>query len=201
MKAPADTVRFVAFDTEMTGLGDRDRLVSISGIRIDHGRLNLKDSYYEILNPEHGMERQAILVHHIVPDETTGRPRAVDALPGFLDFIGRDILVGHNAAYDRDFINREMLRHFGVPLLSPVVDILLLSRSESYLMQKYGRGRGYDDHSLNALAERFGLDQEDRHTAFGDAITTGLIFLGLLKSLKHYGVTRLKHVLRAGGLI
>jgi DNA polymerase-3 subunit epsilon len=200
LKADAETMRFVAFDTEMTGLGEHDRLVAISGIRIEHGRLMLQDAFYEILNPEQEMERQAILVHHIVPDDIAGRPNAAEALPGFLDFIGADILVGHNAAYDREFINRELMRYFGIPLLNPIVDIMLLSRTESHLIQKYRRGRSYDDHSLNALAERFGLDQEDRHTAFGDAITSGLIFIGLMKSLKRFGVTRLNHMLKAGGL-
>ena len=200
LNADMDSARFVAFDTEMTGLSEHDRLVSISGVGIENGRLKLKDAFYEILNPEQDMKPQAILVHHIVPDETAGRPNAAEALPGFLDFVGADILVGHNASYDRDFINRETTRYFGVPLLSPVVDIMLLSRTESHLIQKYGRGRAFDDHSLNTLAERFGLDQEDRHTAFGDAITTGLIFLGLLKSLKRFGVTRVKHLLRAGGI-
>jgi DNA polymerase-3 subunit epsilon len=48
-----------------------------------------------------------------------------------------------------------------------------------------------NDHSLSAIAERLGIKIVGRHTALGDAIATGQIFLKLISLLKENGVITL----------
>ncbi|MEW6263605.1 MAG: 3'-5' exonuclease [Thermodesulfobacteriota bacterium] len=197
---PVDKTRFVVFDTEMTGLQPDDRLLSLGALRVESGRLNLGDGFHEILDPNRGIPPSSVLIHHIVPDMTAGRPDSAQALPGFLEYIAGDILVAHNARYDLEFINREMIRHFGLPLLNPVVDVWRLSRTNSQLRRKYCLPGVLEDHSLDQLAAAYGLDGEDRHTAFGDALVTGLIFLRLIKALQRFGLWKTRHLLKVAGI-
>ena len=200
LSLPADRAAFVVFDTEMTGLGPEDRLLSVGGVMVRDGRIHLGDGFHEIMDPARGIPRESILVHHIVPRETDGLPDSAQVLPRFLDFVGPHILVGHNAGFDRDFINREMRRHYGTPLMNPILDVLLLSRTNSHLREKYHLPGALEDHSLDGLAAAYGVGAEDRHSAFGDALTTALIFLRLMKALQRFGLYKVRHLLRVGGI-
>jgi DNA polymerase-3 subunit epsilon len=198
--ASIDQVRFVVLDAEMTGLGEDDRLVSLGAVGVRGGRVDLGDSFQRLVDPGRDMTRPAIAVHRILPEEAAGRPDASEVLPGFLDYIGAAVLVGHNVRWDRDFIDREMIRHFGLRLQSPMVDVYRLSRTENELKTRYGLGRPQDDHSLDALAAAMDLSMLDRHTAAGDALITALVFLRLVKSLKRFGLAKLGRLFKYGGI-
>jgi DNA polymerase-3 subunit epsilon len=152
------------------------------------------------MDPDQTISPASIKVHHILPAMAAGRPLAREVLPRFLQYIGADVLVAHNARYDRDFINREMRRHFGPPLLSPLVDVWALSRANSDLRRKYRVSGATDNHTLDALAAGLGLTFEDRHSAFGDALATALVFIKLMKGLQRFGIYRVRHLMKAGGL-
>jgi DNA polymerase III subunit epsilon len=61
-----------------------------------------------------------------------------------------------------------------------------------------------DEHSLEAIAERFGIGLAGRHRALADALATAQLFLRLLDLLEAQGVTTLEEALavseRAGAL-
>ena len=197
---PADKARFVIFDLEMTGLGPDDRLLSIGAVRIEASRLLLGDYFYEIVDPGITIPPETILVHNIVPDMASGRRSAAEVIPDFLRFVGPDVLAAHNARFDLDFINREMKSHFGLPLMNPVIDILMLSRLNSQLRDKYMLSGAVESHSLDSLAESYGITIEDRHSAFGDSLAAGLIFLRLMKALQRFGIYKVKHLYKTAGL-
>jgi DNA polymerase III subunit epsilon len=52
-----------------------------------------------------------------------------------------------------------------------------------------------DEHSLDAIARRFGIVLEGRHRALGDATATAQLFLRILDLLEAQGVTTLRHAL------
>jgi DNA polymerase-3 subunit epsilon len=91
------------------------------------------------------------------------------------------VLIGHNVAFDLKFLALKEAST-GVRFTQPVLDTLLLSPVAH---------PDHEDHSLEGIAARLGVSVLGRHTALGDALLTGEIFLRLLPALADRGVTTL----------
>jgi DNA polymerase-3 subunit epsilon len=76
----------------------------------------------------------------------------------------------------------------GVRFTQPVLDTLLLSA----LVHPNLEG-----HGLEAIAERLGINVIGRHTALGDAIVTGQVFLRLVPLLAERGIRTLREAREA----
>jgi DNA polymerase-3 subunit epsilon len=76
----------------------------------------------------------------------------------------------------------------GLKFTNPVLDTLLLS-AVIHPTQK--------DHSLEAIAERLGINITGRHTSLGDAILTGEIFLKQISLLADQGIITFGEARRA----
>jgi DNA polymerase-3 subunit epsilon len=111
------------------------------------------------------------------------QPPLEQVLPGFARFAEDTVLIAHNAAFDMRFL--EMARkRTGLAFEQPVLDTLLLS-------SLIHPGHHHTEHRLEHIASRLGIAVVGRHTALGDAIVTGEVFLKLLPMLAERGIVTL----------
>jgi DNA polymerase-3 subunit epsilon len=178
---------YTAFDTETTGLEPSagDEIISIGAVRIVNGRMLKNEVFEQLVDPRRPLNRDSIRIHGIEPSALQGQPGIERVLPLFHRFCEETVLVAHNAAFDMRFLELKETST-GVKFAQPVLDTLLLSAAVHPAQQ---------DHRLESIAERLGVRLIGRHTALGDALLTGEIFLKLIPLLAERGVLTLRQAL------
>ena len=180
---------FTVFDTETTGLqpSEGDEIIQIGATRIVNGRLLKNETFEQLVDPRRPLVRESVDIHGITEDILRGRPTIDKVLPFFHGFCEETVLVGHNVAFDMRFLQMKE-EATGVQFRQPVLDTLLLSAVIH---------PNQESHQLEAIAERLGVDVIGRHTALGDAIVTGEVFLKMIPLLAEQGIRTLREAREA----
>ena len=175
---------YTVFDTETTGLEPSagDEIISIGAVRIVNGRLIHSEVFDQLIDADRPLSPESIRIHGIQPSMLEGQPRIERVLPRFHRFCEDTVLVAHNAAFDMRFLQLKEAAT-GARFTQPVLDTLMLSA----VVQPNQR-----EHNLEAIAARLGINVIGRHTALGDAILTGEIFLKLVPLLAAQGIKTLQ---------
>jgi DNA polymerase-3 subunit epsilon len=175
---------FTVFDTETTGLEPSagDEIIQIGATRIVNGRLLRSETFEQLVDPRRPLVRESTRIHGITEDILRGQPAIDKVLPVFHRFCEETVLVGHNVAFDMRFLQMKE-EATGVQFRQPVLDTLLLSAVIH---------PNQESHQLEAIAERLGVYVIGRHTALGDAILTGEVFLKMIPLLAEQGIHTLR---------
>ena len=151
------------------------------------GRVLTGEAIEWLVNPGRPIPPGSIKFHGLTDAHVAGKP-AIDAvLPGFRDFVGDAVMVAHNAAFDMKFLTLKQ-RAAGVRFDNPVLDTMLIS---SLL------DGAAEDHSLDALCERYGITVTARHSALADTIGTAQLLLRFIDRLDAKGLTTFGEVMKA----
>ena len=171
-------MREVVLDTETTGLdvSKGHKIIEIGALEL----INLVPSgkiLHLYVNPERNIDDDATRIHGITNEFIANKPNFRRIVHEFLDFIGDDKLVIHNAPFDLGFLNAE-LNQVGLEMISEdrVVDTLTIAR------QKFPGAQA----SLDALCRRFQINNEHRdlHGALIDADLLASVYVELRGGLQ-----------------
>ena len=165
---------YVIFDLETTGIScASDRVVEISAVKVRNGQAD--SEFSTLVNPEIPIPFRASAVNGITDDMVEDAPIFEIALKEFLDFIGDDVLVGHNIhTFDMKFIYRDVERYFGKTINNDYIDTLQIARA--YLPQ-------LRHHKLVDLAEYYGISSVGAHRALNDCRMNQQIFEKLAEEI------------------
>jgi len=170
-------MRQIVLDTETTGLEHREghRIIEIGCVEMVERRLTGRN-FHVFLNPERGVEGDALLVHGITDEFLADKPRFAEVVDELLEFIRGSELIIHNATFDVGFLNAELERLERSPAervegLASVLDTLALAR-ELHPGQRVG---------LDALCKRYDIDNSNRelHGALLDAELLADVYLAM----------------------
>ncbi len=183
-----DTLTCTVFDTETTGLDPaRDEIVSMGAVRILNGRLLRQEVFDQLVDPGRPIPHLATSIHGISTAMVQGQGSIFQVLPRFCRFAEETVLVGHNVAFDLRLFQAKAERT-GLLFTQPILDTLLLSEVIHPDEQ---------NHELEAIAARLGVNVLGRHTALGDAFVTAEVFLRMLPLLQGSGILTLDDALAA----
>jgi DNA polymerase-3 subunit epsilon len=181
---PLRELAYTVFDTETTGLEPSagDEIIALGAVRIVNARLLSGEVFDQLIDPRRPLNPASMKIHGIRPEMLQGQPAIERVLPAFYKFCEDTVLVGHNAAFDMRFLQLKE-KALGVRFTHPVLDTLLLS---AVLHENLA------SHELEMIAARLGVSTAGRHTAVGDAIMTGEVFLKMIPLLSERGIVTLK---------
>ncbi|TRZ64108.1 MAG: DNA polymerase III subunit epsilon [Rhodocyclaceae bacterium] len=180
---------YTVFDTETTGLqpSQGDEIIQFGAVRIVNGRMLRSESFEQLVDPRRKMRAESIAIHGLSQAMVDGQPTIDRILPEFHRFCEDTVLVAHNASFDMRFLQLKE-EATGIRFTQPVLDTLLLSAVIH---------ANQESHKLELIAERLGIAIIGRHTALGDAIVTGEVFLRMIPLLNDMGIHTLGEALAA----
>jgi DNA polymerase-3 subunit epsilon len=165
--------RHIVLDTETTGLDPRTghRLIEIACVEVvDY--MPTGKAFHEYVHPDRAIDPDAERVHGISLASLHGKPRFPEIVERFLEFVGEDPIVAHNAPFDRGFVNAELARCDRSPTPDHQwIDTLSLAKKKFPGMYN----------SLDALCKRMkiSLDGREKHGALIDARLLAAVYLEL----------------------
>ena len=170
-------MRRIVLDTETTGLYAKlgDRIIELGCVEVFNRRLT-GNHFHRYVNPERDSEEGALKVHGITSEFLQDKPKFGEVLGEFLEYIRGAELVIHNAAFDVEFLNRELALARVPPIeqhCSGIIDTLRLAK------ERHPGKRN----SLDALCERYQIDHSHRtlHGALLDAELLAEVYLAMTR--------------------
>jgi len=125
--------RQIVLDTETTGLepSQGHRIIEIGCVEMINRRLT-GNNYHQYLQPDREIDEGAQAVHGISNEFLADKPRFVDVVRDFIEYIDGAELIIHNAPFDVGFINHELRlagEEYGqVETYCSVIDTLVMAR-------------------------------------------------------------------------
>ncbi|NAZ16928.1 exonuclease [Glutamicibacter soli] len=151
---------FTAVDFE-TANGFIGSACSVGLVKVRSGRIVETEQW--LMKPPAGFDHfdpRNVSIHHITADMVADAPRVDMKLPDLLDFVGSDVLVAHNSAFDSGVIRAASeASERPVPQIAHLCTVKLSRKA--YDLPSY---------SLPFVAEEAGHPIENHHEALADSV-------------------------------
>lgn len=177
---------YCVIDIETTGLDSRfDEIIEISALKIRNNKV--VDKYTNLVKPRKGFYANDDEIDFCIEDgekikyvdefitNLTGITNQMlgdaldisEVLPSFNEFIGNDILIGHNINFDINFLYDNNMDYLQQPLTNNFIDTLRIARKVLPELRH---------HRLDDLVEYFNKEMRVEHRALNDCVLTNEIY-------------------------
>lgn len=175
---------FTVIDLETTGRGNQyTEITELSAIRFR----NYKpvETYSTLINPKSTILPFVENLTGINNEMVASAPSIASCIDAFVDFIGSDIIVGHNVNFDLNLVYDAYYATYGRIVGNDYFDTLRVSR----ILNK-----DISSHKLEALCEYFGINREFGHRGLVDCEQTGELYLKLKKKARDMNLLHVQEV-------
>jgi DNA polymerase III subunit epsilon len=168
---------YTVIDIETTGLSTKfDKIIELSAIKVRNGKII--SEYSKLVNPMLKIDR---FIEELtgITNKMLSKEKSIEyVIDSFIEFIGTDVILGHNINFDIQFINQALEELSLNPLCNDYVDTLRLSRKVY---------KEFPNHKLSTLVELHGLTR-DKHRALVDCMLTHQIYERIVQKIKKEGI-------------
>ncbi len=174
---------YIVFDLETTGLSSRyNKITEIGAVKISNG--TIVDRFHKLVNPQTPIPPKIVELTGITDEMVENEPTIDEILPSFLEFIGNDPVVAHNASFDTSFVI-ESCNRLNLSFNNPILDTLSLAKVLLPSLKRY---------KLNNIAKELRVELLNHHRAVDDAVALAKIFMKFIKMLDEKGIEKLDEI-------
>ena len=172
-----DSMEAVVFDLETTGFSpyNGDEIISIGGVKVIGGHVDEEQKYYTPVNPKRNVPDEIVALTGITNEEVTQAPELIHGLRGFLEFVGKRVLIAHGSGHDKHFLNSALWKTSKVNLNHRILDTMMIAK---WLHPKQKR------HDLDTMLDQYEISVTQRHHALEDSYMTAFLWSKMLAVIK-----------------
>lgn len=160
---------YIIFDIETTGLDSSyDEVIEIGAIKVKNNKIVSK--FNSLVKPKNEIDEYITELTGITNEMVKDAPTIEEILPDFMNYIGNDILIGHNVNFDINFIYDNLYRSKFDVLTNDFIDTMRISRK---LLPELPH------HRLIDLAKYFKIDSTNNHRSLKDCEITMNVYENL----------------------
>ena len=164
---------YCVLDTETTGLSAYyNEIIEIGILRVRNNKI--VDQYSQLIHPEYEIDEFITELTGITNEMVAGMPSILDVKTDVLNFIGDDVIVGHNTSFDIRFLNIG----FETELSNPYIDTMQFARKLYPEMEH---------HRLSDLCSYLNLSNS-AHRSIADCIATKELYDSIKATMAEKGL-------------
>lgn len=161
---------YVLVDIETTGLSPKDNdIIEIGAIKVCENKVI--DKYESLIKIDYKLNPFITRLTGITNKMLLENGKDLnEVLEKFLEFVGSDIIIGHNVNFDINFIYDKCEKHLNTYLKNDFIDTMRIAKKVLPDSSNY---------KLGTLANKFGINYEDAHRGLKDVEITYQVYNNL----------------------
>lgn len=164
---------YCVLDLETTGLSPNyDSIIEIGIIKVKENKI--VDKYNSLINPGFLINEYITSITGITNEMLKGKPKIIDLRKEVLNFIGNDVLVGHNISFDVSFLQKG----FNEELKNEYIDTLQFCRK---LFKELSH------HRLTDMSNYLEISRNE-HRSMSDCLCTKELYDCIKEKMKNDGL-------------
>ncbi len=153
---------YVLLDIETTGLSPlKDDIIEIGAIKVEKDKI--VDEYSSLIKIDRKLDPFIIQLTGITDKMLKEGKSTEIVLKEFLNFLGDNVIIGHNVNFDINFIYEKCKKYLGTYVINDYIDTMQVAKKAIPNSINY---------KLGTLAKRFEIDYSNAHRGLNDVEIT-----------------------------
>ena len=170
---------YTVIDIETTGLDPKvNKIIELAALKVRNNQV--VDKFNSLINPQVEINSFITELTGISQDMVKDAPILDEIIQEYLDFIGEDIIVGHNVNFDINFIYDNSITLLKKAVENNYIDTLRISRLNTNV----------ENHKLQTMAKYYNIDYTNAHRALKDCYITKELYSCLKNEISKLNITK-----------